>query len=203
MAFTNGSVLKCNSNNIPIILTSEGLTYTFSKTIVKSEWGLFSPTNYVEYIEDRFGNKITYNYGEDFTNLAGNRNFVNLTSISRNDGAQIDFTYETKDDDLNYLVKASYGSREVNYIYIKQQQGIGGTPWKLEQFIDQENRITTYKYAANRSLQYIIFPTGLRVDYTYQTQNPDLGLNFELFSFKFFFLLSFFTLPTLNYIIFL
>ena len=175
IAFRNGHVLKCNENDFPEVVSPNGMIYTFEKTISIPLHPIANvPYHYyVTEIKDVFDNTITFNYGDEFQYICSS--ILNLESMSRNDGAQIDFEYELISD-LPYLSKANYGDREVKYFY---EYFNGGQ--RLTSYIDQGNRETVYEYyPVQPLLKKVSTPTGLQVEYEYASFDPDSGYNNEL-----------------------
>ncbi len=173
VAYREGYFLRCNQQDNPEVIAPDGKTYTFGKTL---DNGAAIPFSYfVTEVKDEFNNAINFNYGEDFPYYC--TNFLNLESMSRNDGAQIDFEYVVNLN-LPFISKVKYGGREVNYNY-EFVTNIG-YKWKLTSFVDQENRTTTYEYySAKPLLKNVTMPSGLNVEYQYNKLNPGIDGGFS------------------------
>lgn len=156
-AFTNGAVLSCVSNK-PVLRMANGHKYTFIQTTENLQ-----PSFIVSTVEDRFGNKITYNYEDYDRGFNTPRIEKRLKTISRNDNVNVTFTYGLAGDPSK-VTKIQYFNKSVQYLY-----SAGET---LSDFVDEDGNKTTYTYEIDGSygetiLRSVTLPTGGKIEYGY------------------------------------
>lgn len=177
LSFSNNSIFACEGgpNGEPIIRLPDGRKITFGKSIDSSTGSFERLTHFPTMVEDRFGNEINYNYDSDVAGPQSGRNIARISSITRNDGARVDFDYISRPayvaGTFNWMVsKIRYHGREINFGYPTDNP----THW----FDDEENRRTTMIFDVPFGrLSSIEIPTGARAEYVYWGYQPDLGLS--------------------------
>ncbi|WP_076543254.1 RHS repeat domain-containing protein [Shewanella sp. UCD-KL21] len=164
--FSNYSALTCEGE-VPVLNLFDGKKYKFTK--VRSVSGQYSKQDlwYVETIEDRFGNKISYQYENEASPPEYNHP-KRLKSIKRNDGEVVDLYYKpvvnSRDGKFEELSEIHFSGKIIKYEY---------TTGRLDSFIDAEGRKTLFTYSLNSApvgwqISTITTPENLKVEYRYR-----------------------------------
>lgn len=170
LSYQGNHVLRCESGK-PVLLAPNGRTYHFDKVMGSHQDSL---QYLVSKITDRFGNTITYHYGDDFKPSNSVSLRARLASISRNDGARVSFEYSLYND-VPQISAIKHSQQTRRYTYAR-------SPYRghqLEQAIDGAGQATQYKYEGPGSsigkLQSVTLPTGGTITYRYDSVDEDRG----------------------------
>ncbi|WCK55592.1 DNRLRE domain-containing protein [Aneurinibacillus sp. Ricciae_BoGa-3] len=135
----------------------------FDYRFTTSEYNQDANTSYIGYIQDRHGNRITYNYD----------NNNNLTSITDPTGRQVTIAYGTNGKISSVT---DFAGRKTVYGY-----DASGNLMTVDNYVDSTNyRRTQYNYDAGHNLTQVIDPKGRYTDFTYtnealsKVQEPDV-----------------------------
>lgn len=145
LLFDGHEAYGCESGK-PVLWLPNGTKMTLGQswtTLVGST--LWLPTKH----EDRFGNRIDYNYSVVDGDPV-------ITSITRTDGASISLTYANVGSGNYRITQATYGTRTVSYAY---------TNGVLTKVTDEVGRTTEYGRDSIGVVFSVDLPTGATVSY--------------------------------------